>query len=177
MSEGSTIIGESTVVSGNVSGEEDLTVRGRIEGTVTLTKSLLVEAGGVVKADVQVKTCIVSGAVIGNVTATESVEIAKEGRMVGDITAPRVIIVDGGRLRGRIDMGEVEVEGESSERAAARPSSRPAATRPAVAAARERDEQPHALHVERSAAPVKAPALPVAVAMGSVKRKVVVRRK
>src|SRR5512147_2543053 len=129
--DGSTIIGESILISGSLNGDEDLTVRGRVEGTLTLTKTLLVEPTGIVKAEVQVKNCIIAGAVVGNVTATESVEITNQGRMVGDITAPRVIIVDGASFRGRIDMGEVDIEGERDVRQtrvpapAARPALRP----------------------------------------------------
>src|SRR5574342_361251 len=118
--DGSTIIGESILINGNLNGDEDLTVRGRVEGTVTLTKTLVVEPTGVVKAEVQVKNCVIAGAVVGNVTASESVEITKEGRMVGDIGAPRVIIVDGASFRGRIDMGEVDVEAGRPARPAVR---------------------------------------------------------
>ena len=140
--DGSTIIGESILISGSLNGDEDLTVRGRVEGTLTLTKTLVVEPTGIVKAEVQVKNCVIAGAIVGNVTATESVEITKEGRMVGDINAPRVIIVDGASFRGRIDMGEVDVEAERETRtvaraaAPARPALRPAA-RPAPAKAAE----------------------------------------
>ena len=139
ISEGSTIIGESILINGNLNGDEDLTVRGRVEGTLTLTKTLVIEPTGVVKAEVQVKNCIISGAVVGNVTATESVEITKEGRMVGDIAAPRVIIVDGATFRGRIDMGEVDV-GEADRPALARASSRPALRTPSRAALQARQQ-------------------------------------
>src|SRR5512137_1627423 len=119
---GSTVIGESILINGNLNGDEDLTVRGRVEGTVTLSKTLVVEPSGTVKAEVQVRNCIIAGTIVGNVTATESVEITKEGRMVGDIAAPRVIIVDGASFRGRIDMGEVDVgAGERRLGAQARP--------------------------------------------------------
>src|SRR5512136_1644032 len=107
--DGSTIIGESILINGNLNGDEDLTVRGRVEGTVTLTKTLTVEPTGIVKAEVQVKNCVIAGVVVGNVTASESVELTKEGRMVGDISAPRVIIVDGASFRGRGDMGDLEL--------------------------------------------------------------------
>ncbi|HTT70552.1 MAG TPA: polymer-forming cytoskeletal protein [Anaeromyxobacteraceae bacterium] len=182
ISEGSTIIGESILISGNLNGDEDLTVRGRVEGTLTLTKTLVVEPTGVVKAEVQVKNCIISGAVVGNVTASESVEITKEGRMVGDIAAPRVIIVDGATFRGRIDMGEVDVEqGErpALARASSRPALRspPAGRLPAAATARNEPEDSKPALAERAAAAVKPPAPPVPVAMGAVKRKVIVRRK
>src|SRR5574341_1959361 len=129
--DGSTIIGESILINGSLSGDEDLTVRGRVEGTVTLTKTLVVEPTGIVKAEVQVRNCVISGVVVGNVTASESVEITREGRMIGDINAPRVIIVDGASFRGRIDMGEVDVGGERPARAAL-PSRAAASSRPAL---------------------------------------------
>jgi cytoskeletal protein CcmA (bactofilin family) len=162
--DGSTIIGESILINGNLNGDEDLTVRGRVEGTVTLTKTLVVEPTGVVKAEVQVKNCVIAGAVAGNVTASESVEITKEGRMIGDINAPRVIIVDGASFRGRIDMGEFEVrEGERPALARARPAL--ATRRPAAKA-----EAPE------KGLPPKPPEPPVPAALGA-KKKVIVRRK
>lgn len=168
--DGSTIIGESILINGSLNGDEDLTVRGRVEGTLTLTRTLVVEPTGIVKAEVQVKNCVIAGVVVGNVTASESVEITKEGRMVGDIAAPRVIIVDGASFRGRIDMGDLELP-RVDRPAAARP--RPA-LRPA-ARAEKGDAEPKAKAEEKTAA-AKPPAPPVPVAMGA-KRKVVVRRK
>src|SRR3954469_18233563 len=103
-----TVIGESILISGKLTGDEDLTVRGRVEGELTLTRTLIVEPTGIVKANVAVKNVIISGVVVGNINATESVELTREGRMVGDIHSPRVIIVDGASFRGRVDMGEVE---------------------------------------------------------------------
>src|SRR5579872_5782572 len=127
-----TEIGESILISGSLEGDEDLTVRGRVEGNVRLTRTLIVEASGVVKADVAVKDAIISGVVVGNVTATDSVQLTADGRMVGDISAPRVIIVDGASLRGRVDMGDVDAtrhEGagaRATQRAASKAPSPPA---------------------------------------------------
>ncbi|MBX5484486.1 MAG: bactofilin BacP, partial [Myxococcaceae bacterium] len=104
----STVIGPSILINGKLTGDEDLLVRGRVEGELALTRTLIVESSGVVKADVSVRNAIVSGVVVGNITATESVELTREGRMVGDIRAPRVIIVDGAAFRGRVDMGSAE---------------------------------------------------------------------
>jgi cytoskeletal protein CcmA (bactofilin family) len=104
---GNTVIGPSILINGKLTGDEDLTVRGRVEGELSLTKTLIVEPSGVVKANVAVKNAVVSGVVVGNIQATESVELTHEGRMVGDIRSPRVIIVDGASFRGRIDMGEL----------------------------------------------------------------------
>src|SRR5580692_5761423 len=124
-----TEIGESILISGSLEGDEDLTVRGRVEGNIRLTRTLIVEVSGVVKADVAVKDAVISGVVVGNVTASDSVQITSEGRMVGDIAAPRVIIVDGASFRGRVDMGDVDAarhEGSTAKPALARPGNRPA---------------------------------------------------
>src|SRR4051794_32034313 len=121
---GATVIGESILINGKLSGDEDLTVRGRVEGTLTLTRTLIIEPSGIVKADVAVRNAIVSGVVVGNINATESVELTREGRMVGDIRAPRVIIVDGASFRGRVDMGEVE-PGRVTQSNRERPTVRP----------------------------------------------------
>ncbi|MBL9037472.1 MAG: polymer-forming cytoskeletal protein [Archangium sp.] len=129
----STVIGPSILISGKLTGDEDLTVRGRVEGELSLTKTLIVETSGIVKANVAVRNAIVSGVVVGNITATESVELTKEGRMVGDIRSPRVIIVDGASFRGRVDMGNAEPRAASERPTIARPVSRPTlTTRPAA---------------------------------------------
>ncbi len=169
---GSTVIGESILINGSLNGDEDLTVRGRVEGTLTLTKTLVVEPTGIVKAEVQVKNCIIAGVVVGNVTASESVEITKEGRMVGDINAPRVIIVDGASFRGRVDMGEVDLAGERPRPSVSRPAPRPSLP---ARAAQGRGKAEAKGRAEK--APPRLPAPPAAVGMGAVKKKVVVRRK
>lgn len=103
-----TVIGDSVTVRGNLQGDEDLHVLGRVEGSVELDRTLVVAESGVVKAEVSVRNAIVSGVVVGNIHASESVEITREGRMVGDIASPRVIIVDGASFRGNVDMGDIE---------------------------------------------------------------------
>lgn len=172
-----TVIGPSIVINGKLTGDEDLTVRGRLEGELSLSRTLIVEPSGVVKANVNVKNAVISGAVVGNVDAVESVELTKEGRMVGDIRSPRVILVDGASLRGRIDMGEVK--GERSEkgarpvravRAVAVPA-RPAARIAGKSKPEGKPPPPPPPSGSRSGAPV-----PPLVAAGS-RRRVVVKKK
>ncbi len=102
-----TVIGGSVRVQGNLSGDEDLHVLGRVDGRIELQRTLVVAVSGIVKAEVVVKNAVVSGVVVGNIHASESVEITREGRMVGDIYSPRVIIVDGASFRGAVDMGDI----------------------------------------------------------------------
>lgn len=155
-----TVVGQSILISGKLTGDEDLIVRGRVEGELTLTKTLIIEQTGVVKANVAVKNAIVSGVVVGNINATESVELTREGRMVGDIRAPRVIIVDGASFRGRVDMGDVEPGRLPSAERPALP--RPTAARPTVrpGAAPARPALPSATRPSTPAAPPARPAPP-----------------
>jgi cytoskeletal protein CcmA (bactofilin family) len=169
-----TVVGQSILISGKLTGDEDLTVRGRVEGELTLSRTLIVEPTGVVKANVAVKNAIVSGVVVGNINATESVELTREGRMVGDIHAPRVIIVDGASFRGRVDMGEVEPGRMPSDRSAlprptgatVRPAVRPGAApaRPALPGARPTPPAAAAPARPAAAAPAARPAPPPAPA-------------
>lgn len=154
-----TVVGPSILISGKLTGDEDLTVRGRVEGELTLSRTLIVEPTGVVKANVAVRNAIISGVVVGNINATESVELTREGRMVGDIHSPRVIIVDGASFRGRVDMGEVEPGRQPAERPAL---PRPAAVRPPLRPGSNVPSRP-ALPVGRPtppAAPVGRPSAP-----------------
>ncbi len=181
-SAGSTVIGPSILINGKLSGEEDLTVRGRVEGELTLTKTLIVEPSGVVKANVEVKNAIVSGVVVGNIRATESVELTKEGRMVGDIASPRVILVDGASFRGRIEMGEqaARAASERGSRSTAKAARRGGPPRPPPPPARIEARTKN--NAKGQAALVtklegrRAPPVPPAIAIGG-KRKVVVKKK
>lgn len=98
------IIGKQISIRGNLSGGEDLIVEGRVEGSISLGNHLTVEASGVVEADMEVEDLTVKGAVSGDIQATRSVSINADARVVGNIRAPRVIIEDGARFRGRIEM-------------------------------------------------------------------------
>ena len=110
-----TVIGDSIFISGNIEGKEDLSVRGRIEGNITLSNTLYLEETGIIKADVIVKNAVISGILVGNVEAEESIEITEIGQMVGDITAPRVVIRDGAKFRGNIDMTSYDTKNETKK--------------------------------------------------------------
>jgi len=98
-------IGTSLFIKGEVSGSEDLTVEGRVEGRIDLKDhNLTVAHSGRVSAEVHAKNVTIVGEATGNILADEKVEIADTGRLVGDIHAPRVSISDGAQFRGSVEM-------------------------------------------------------------------------
>ena len=90
-----TVIGSETRVTGEISGDEPLLVKGRVDGRIRLGETLTVDKGGIVQADVEVRALVVSGVLVGSITASESVRLVSKARVVGNITAPRVAIEPG----------------------------------------------------------------------------------
>ena len=123
-------IGKSVVIKGELNGSEDLTIEGQVEGTIQLKDHVLtIGPNGKIKAQVFAKSVIVLGEVIGNVTATEKVDIRDKGSVDGDIISPRVAIAEGAHFRGSVDM---QRKAAAAPMSAAKPEAKPA--QPAAAA-------------------------------------------
>ncbi len=98
-------IGKSLKVRGEISGSEDVTIDGEVEGTVELKdNSLTIGPNGKVHANVTARSITVLGRLEGNVKAGERVEISKTGSLEGDLVTPRIVIEDGAVFRGSIDI-------------------------------------------------------------------------
>jgi cytoskeletal protein CcmA (bactofilin family) len=114
-------IGRSITIRGEVTGEEDLLIQGRVEGSVDLKEqAVTVGREGTVKANISGRMVTVEGEVEGDLTALEQVILRSSARVQGDITAPRVVLEDGATFRGGIDMDSPPAK---SERAFPVPSS------------------------------------------------------
>jgi cytoskeletal protein CcmA (bactofilin family) len=101
----STVIGKAIQIKGEVQGEEDLVIEGKVEGTISLRKNhLILERSASVAADVEVENITIKGRIDGNTSASNKVEITSEARIVGDIKAPRVVIAEGAKVRGSVQM-------------------------------------------------------------------------
>jgi len=98
-------IGKSVVIKGELNGSEDLTIEGQVEGKIELRENVLtIGPNGKIKAQLFAKSIVILGEVIGNVVATEKVDIRENGSVEGDITSPRVAIAEGAHCRGSVDM-------------------------------------------------------------------------
>ena len=102
-------LGKSVIIKGELSGSEDLTLCGQMEGSIKLpAHTLTIGAGADIKAEISAKTVVIMGAVTGNVTAGDKLEIHATGSVTGDIASPRLVIVDGGCLHGTVKMPPFE---------------------------------------------------------------------
>jgi cytoskeletal protein CcmA (bactofilin family) len=99
------IIGKSVVIKGELDGSEDLTVEGYVEGKIELREhTLTIGASGRIKAQVFAKCVVVLGELVGNIDASDRVDIRENGSVDGDIVAPRIGIAEGAHFRGSVDM-------------------------------------------------------------------------
>jgi cytoskeletal protein CcmA (bactofilin family) len=123
-------IGPSIFIKGDLAGEEDLVIEGRVEGKVDLKQhNVTIGKNGRVKADVFGRVVTVEGEVDGNVYAQEQAVLRQSGAVRGNITSPRVTLEDGSRFKGSIDMDSSRAGGPGAVKAA----EGQAANRPAVA--------------------------------------------
>jgi cytoskeletal protein CcmA (bactofilin family) len=98
-------IGKTIVICGEVKGQEDLIVDGRVEGTVNLAENrLTIGPNANVAADLTAKDVLVLGRVQGNVIASGRVELRAGCNLEGDIRALRLAVEDNAVFRGKVDL-------------------------------------------------------------------------
>jgi cytoskeletal protein CcmA (bactofilin family) len=128
-------IGRSITIRGDVTGDEDLLIQGRVDGSIDLKQhAVTIGAEGEVKASIVGRVVIVEGSVEGNISSEEQVVLRSSARVKGDITAPRLVLEDGARFRGGVDMGEDPDRGRSTGASAQAQPKRPGTSTPAPAA-------------------------------------------
>ncbi len=138
-------IGRSIRVKGDVTGDEDLLIQGRVEGSVELKQhSVTVGTYGEVKASITARVVTIEGKVQGNLAAVEQVVLLSSASVEGDIAAPGVVLEDGARFRGSLDMGD-SAKGQKKTGQVTRPEAKvtPDASSPTPGprVLRERDER------------------------------------
>jgi len=99
-----TVIGSRVRIVGDLSGDEDVLVNGRLEGKIRVDRKVVVSAGAEVEGDVQAKSVIIGGKVHGQVMASERAELLPSGRVQGNVHSPRIVMAEGAQIQGRVVM-------------------------------------------------------------------------
>ncbi len=101
------VIGPTLVIKGELSADEDLVIEGQIEGTIAHhKKNLTIGKEGRVKADIHASSVLVEGHLVGDIHSEGVVSLAKSASVMGNIHCGRIVMQDGARFSGRIEMGE-----------------------------------------------------------------------
>ena len=151
-SSGPAMIGRSIAIRGEVTGDEDMVIQGRVEGSVDLKQhSVTVGPEGEVKANIIARIVTVEGRVVGNLSGEEQVVLRASARVEGDIVSPRVVLEDGTIFRGSVEMGEVAARAHRSAAQAAQ------ATQAAQSARVEKPSEPQPKPAEAAKPSATAP--------------------
>jgi cytoskeletal protein CcmA (bactofilin family) len=97
-------VGNKLAVKGRISGSGNLIIMGKLEGDFDMTGELVVAPSAVVNAEVKASSITVSGALTGNLTASEKIHLEKSAQVSGRMTSQRISIAEGALFNGEIEM-------------------------------------------------------------------------
>jgi cytoskeletal protein CcmA (bactofilin family) len=101
-----THIGKSVVFDGELTSDEDLRFEGTLKGHIHIREATLtIGESASVEADIRARQVVVHGRVQGSISAGDRIELAATATVNGSLTAERVVIADGARFNGGVDMG------------------------------------------------------------------------
>src|SRR5260370_36551141 len=100
-----TFLGPNVTVEGTVSGSETMLIEGSVRGKINLTSDLRVGTKARIEATMHAKNVTVEGKVTGDISADERVELVMTATVDGNIKAPKIIVAEGAKFRGSVDMG------------------------------------------------------------------------
>ena len=102
---GGTLVGPNIIIDGTLSGSEPVLIEGTIRGKVNLASDLRVGTKARVEATVHARNVIVEGKVTGDISADDRVELVASATVDGNIKAPKIVVAEGAKFRGAVDMG------------------------------------------------------------------------
>lgn len=102
---GFSVIGPALRFEGTVTGSENLIVEGEVKGRIDLAAEVRIARTGRVEATVHARNVAVEGTVVGDLSADNRVELAAGSDVDGNIKAPKIVVSEGARFRGAVDMG------------------------------------------------------------------------
>lgn len=100
-----TFISSETSLSGNLEGQGNIVIEGRLKGNIRTSHQVRIESGGITEGDIDAQHIVVNGYVLGDLHA-QAVTLQSEGRIEGAIFAGELVIEKGGSFTGHSEMNK-----------------------------------------------------------------------
>jgi cytoskeletal protein CcmA (bactofilin family) len=97
-------IDEGSEIEGKYTFSGTVVLNGKFQGEIVSPDTLIIGKKGVINATIRVGSALISGEVVGNVLATERVELRRNARVFGDLEAPVVVVEEGVLFEGHCRM-------------------------------------------------------------------------
>jgi cytoskeletal protein CcmA (bactofilin family) len=105
---GGTFFGPDVIVDGTISGREAVVIEGTVRGKIQLASELRIGTAARVEATVHASSVMVEGRLTGDVSADDRVELVASAVVDGNLKAPKIIVAEGAKFRGSVDMGSAK---------------------------------------------------------------------
>jgi cytoskeletal protein CcmA (bactofilin family) len=102
---GSTFIGPNVTIEGTLTGSEPIVIEGTVRGNINLSADLRVGTKARLEATVHARNVTIEGKLTGDVSADDRVELVASASVDGNIKAPKIVVAEGAKFRGNVDMG------------------------------------------------------------------------
>ncbi|HSB70463.1 MAG TPA: polymer-forming cytoskeletal protein [Candidatus Methylomirabilis sp.] len=110
---GESLVAKGLTIEGKIEGTGDVRIAGRFKGTISVKGEFRIEPGASIEGEVSADTVLVGGEVNGKIVAASRVEFKESGSLVGDLKAGSLTVAAGSKMRGNVEFGWKEGEGES----------------------------------------------------------------
>jgi cytoskeletal protein CcmA (bactofilin family) len=108
-------LGKGTSFKGVITYEGTVRIDGNVDGEIITKGSLVIGESAEIKAEIEVGTLVCGGAINGNIVAFEKVQLIAPAIVTGTIKTPILIIEEGVRFNGTVDMGKSASHSSASE--------------------------------------------------------------
>ena len=108
------VLGPTLRFKGELSAEEDLYLKGTVEGSISSAPNIRIGEEGSVKGDTRAEHITVEGTIDGDMHASGAVTVKDSANVVGNIYSPTVSLIEGARFKGSIDMDVQEASSGSA---------------------------------------------------------------
>jgi len=115
-----TFLGPNVKIEGTITGTEMVTIEGTVTGNIHLGGDLLIGTKARVEATVHARNVTIEGNLSGDVSADDRVELVASATVDGNIRAPKIVVAEGAKFRGSVDMGSTKPRDAANEPAAAK---------------------------------------------------------
>ena len=98
------VVAAHTTFTGNLRGQDDITVSGSFKGDIDSSGSVRISSGGKIKGNISGRFVVIAGNLEGDINKADQVEVQGTARINGNITASRLSIAEGSFIQGKIHM-------------------------------------------------------------------------
>jgi len=112
------MVAEAVAIVGQLNCQDDLSLEGQFKGSIQATNcTVIVGSNALADGDITAKNLLVKGKVVGEISVSDRIIIAKTGAIIGNLQAARVELENGAKYKGIIEIDPIDQEANATDSA------------------------------------------------------------